>query len=74
MNSLILLLTILLQLVASYNRSLLSLLGFTYSYALDMKFFINHVKKILQNFKNSLRVGLAVLKKIFFVENSEMAA
>ena len=52
------------QLLASYNWCLPSLLAFTYSYTLHLQSYRIQVKKIFRNFKNSVRVGLAVLKKI----------
>ena len=64
MCSLVLLLTISFQMLASYNRCLPSLLAFNYYYALHLQSYRNHAKKMVGNFKNSARVGLAVLKKI----------
>ena len=55
--SMVLLLTISFKLLASYNKCLPSLLAFTYSYALHLQSYRNHVKKISGNFKNSARVG-----------------
>ena len=68
MWSLVLLLTISFQLVASYSICLPSLLVFTSLWSLHFytvyRFYRNHVKGILGNFKDLVRVGLVVLKKI----------
>ena len=67
MCSLVLLLTISLQLAANCSMCLLpSLLVFTslHSYTLHVQSYRNHVKEISENFKDPVTVGLAVLKKI----------
>ena len=61
MCCLVLLITISLQLLASYNRCLPSLLAFTSSYALHLQSYRNHVKKASGNFKNSARKDLKSL-------------
>ena len=68
MCSLVLLLRIYLQLVASYSMCLPSLLVFTslwsfHSYA-ARRSYRNHVKEIPRNFKDPARADLAVPKKI----------
>ena len=70
MCSLVLLLTISFQLLASYNSCLPSLLAFTYfmPYVCSPFTFCvyrNHVEKFSGDFKNLARVGLAILRKIF---------
>ena len=67
MCSLVLLLTIPLQLVAKLKHVLLpSLLFFTslHSYALHLQSYRNHVKKVSGNYKDPAREGLTALKKI----------
>ena len=72
MCSLALLLTISLQLVASYSMCLLpSLLVFTSFLRNTFAVFRNYVKEMSENFKDPVIVGLAV--RYFFFEDSKMA-